>query len=94
MASHDFDDDEDYTPPSGVYEAAVGGDRRELMVALRDRLARAVEDSETPPRDLASLSRRLLEVAREIEAIDADDTEDDLTKAASTPDDEWDPEAV
>lgn len=74
---------------STVSSAANEGDRRELLVALRARIAATVEDPNTPARDLAALSRRLLEIAKEIEAIDAKDTEDDIGSAASTPDGGW-----
>jgi hypothetical protein len=78
-------------PPSkkGVKAAADDGSRRELLVALRSRIAASVEDPKTPPRDLAALSRRLLEIAREIEAIDAEEADDDISAAAATPDEEW-----
>lgn len=51
--------------------AADNGTRRDLLVAMRARIATAVEDPNTPPRDLAALSRRLIEIAKDIEAIDA-----------------------
>jgi hypothetical protein len=35
------------------------------------------------------LSRRLLEIAREIETLDAAEKVDDIGDAASTPDDRW-----
>jgi hypothetical protein len=57
--------------PKTVTEAAKGGSTRELLVATRDRIAVAVEDPNTPARDLAALSKRLMETVREIEAIDA-----------------------
>lgn len=72
-----------------VTTAAQGGNRRDLLVALRARIAQTVEDPNTPPRDLAALSRRLLEIAKEIEAIDADDQGDDVGAAAATPDEQW-----
>ena len=53
-----------------VTQAADGGSMRELLVAMRTRTAKAVEDVNTPARDLAALTRRLLEIAREIESID------------------------
>jgi hypothetical protein len=77
-----------------VTQAADSGDRRELLVAMRTRLAKAVQDVNTPARDLAALSRRLLEVANEIEAIDLAAGEDEVGKAAGTPDDEWDASAI
>ena len=57
--------------PKTVTEAAKGGSTRELLAATRDRIAVAVEDPKTPARDLAALSKRLMETVREIEAIDA-----------------------
>lgn len=66
----------DERPPSArqvktVTQAADAGSMRDLLVAMRTRTAKAVEDPNTPARDLAALTRRLLEIAREIEAIDA-----------------------
>jgi len=75
--------------PLTVTRAARGGNRRELLVALRTRIAQTVENPNTPPRDLAALSRRLLEIAKEIEAIDAEEGDDDIGAAAATPDEEW-----
>jgi len=54
-----------------VTEAAKAGSARELLAATRDRIAVAVEDQNTPARDLAALTKRLMETVREIEAIDA-----------------------
>ena len=54
-----------------VFEAAQKGSTRELLEATRDRIAVAVEDEKTPARDLAALTKRLMETVREIEAIDA-----------------------
>lgn len=57
--------------PKTVTEAADSGTTRELLVAMRARIATAVEDPNTPARDLAALTKRLTEVMRDIEAIDA-----------------------
>lgn len=57
--------------PKTITEAADGGTTRELLVAMRARIAKAVEDPNTPARDLAALTKRLVEVVRDIEAIDA-----------------------
>ncbi len=70
-----------------VSVAAVSG-RRELLVALPDRIADEI-DGGTPARDLASLSRRLLEIAEQIAALDKAD--DDISSAAATPDVVWRP---
>jgi len=65
--------DEKATPvaPKSVTEAAKSGTTRELLSAMRARIAEAVEDPNTPARDLAALTKRLVEVVRDIEAIDA-----------------------
>lgn len=57
--------------PRSVTDAAKFGTTRELLVATRDRIATAVENPNTAARDLASLTKRLMETQREIEAIDA-----------------------
>ena len=54
-----------------VAEAAKNGTTRELLEATRDRIALAVEDEKTPARDLAALTKRLMETVHEIESIDA-----------------------
>lgn len=53
-----------------VSQAAATGDHRALLVAMRERIAKTVSDPDCPPRDLASLTRRLQDIAKEIEAID------------------------
>lgn len=61
----------DSVPQKSVTDAAKSGTTRELFVAMRDRIAVAVENPNTPARDLAALTKRLAETQREIEAIDA-----------------------
>jgi hypothetical protein len=56
---------------------------------MRTRIADAVGDPNTPARDLAALSRRLLEIAKDLKALDAADRDDDIGMAAATPDEEW-----
>jgi hypothetical protein len=58
-----------------VSKAAATGTQRELLVAMRDRIAVTVQDDSTPARDLAALTRRLMEIAKEIEAIDTRERE-------------------
>lgn len=55
-----------------ILEAARSGDKRALLVAMRDHLAWVLDD-DVSPRDLAALTRRLLEVVKEIAALDARD---------------------
>ena len=72
--------------------AAQSGCRRDLLVAMRDRIAKTISDPDCPPRDLASLTRRLQDIAREIEELDmagfgpgsvVADTDDESFDAAS-----------
>lgn len=58
-------------PAKTVVQAAKTGTARELLEAMRDRIAQAVENPNTPARDLAALTKRLMETVREIEAVDA-----------------------
>lgn len=53
-----------------VAQAAKSGQQRELLVAMRDRIAETLS-GDCPPRDLASLSKRLQDIARDIAALDA-----------------------
>ena len=74
-----------------LINAAESGDVRAVLVALKMRIARTIQDTTTPPRDLAALSRRLMEISRDLQAIDAADAEDDLGRAHHTPDEAFDP---
>jgi hypothetical protein len=53
-----------------VAQAAKSGQQRELLVAMRDRIAETLS-GDCPPRDLASLSKRLQDIAKDIAALDA-----------------------
>jgi hypothetical protein len=72
-----------------IVEAAEDGSTRDLLVAMRTRIAQAVGDPETPARDLAALTKRLVEVVRDIEAIDA--REEEAESHAEVSDGEFDP---
>lgn len=74
-------------PPS-IRKAAASGSMLLLLVAMRDRIAADI-DGGIPARDLASLTRRLLEITREIESIHAADKGDAVGDAASTADESW-----
>lgn len=76
-----------------VAEAAESGTQRDLLVAMRERVAKAVADVNCPPRDLAALTRRLQEIAREVEAIDARAAEE-AVEGAAVADEAWDAEAL
>ena len=73
--------------PKTVSQAAESGTTRELLVAMRDRIARAVENPNTAARDLAALTKRLVEVVRDIEAIDAREESDG--ESGATEDEVW-----
>lgn len=76
-----------------VAEAAASGDHRALLVAMRDRIAVAVRNPDCPPRDLAALTRRLQDIAKEIESIDLR-AKQESDEDATAPDEEWDAEAL
>lgn len=68
--------------------SAAGKSRRDLLVALRDKIAGEL-DAGVPPRDLASLSLRLVKITEEIAEIDAEEKGDSVGDAATTPDEPW-----
>lgn len=71
--------------PGPIAQAASEGTQRALLAAMRDRIADEL-DAGVPARDLASLSKRLMEITREIAAIDAESKGDAVGTAAATPD--------
>lgn len=54
--------------PGPVATAASSGDELQLLYALRDKLALAIEDC--PVRDLSPLTRRLQDTVKEIREIE------------------------
>jgi hypothetical protein len=79
--------------PVSVATAAASGDHRALLVAMRERIAKTVSDPDCPARDLAALTRRLQEIAKEIATIDLrskQETAEDVDGA----DEAWDQEAL
>jgi hypothetical protein len=77
-----------------VTQAAATGNHRDLLVAMRERIATAVSNPECPPRDLAALTRRLQDIAKEIEAIDLRAKEEGADADDVSEDEEWDSEAL
>src|SRR4051794_13607539 len=73
-----------------IANSAKTGDRRRLLVSLRNHIAAQLDEG-VPPRDLASLSMRLLAIQAEIAEIDAVVEGDDVSHAAATPDEVWFP---
>lgn len=80
--------------PKTVTQAAKGGTTRELLEAMRDRTATAVEDPNTAARDLAALTKRLMEIVRDIEAIDAREAEEVADSARRSTDQAFDASAI
>jgi len=60
----------DKVTPSTVTAAVESGSQRDQLVAMRARIAKAIDDPNIRGADLAALSRRLLEIGREVDAID------------------------
>ena len=51
-----------------LVEAAQSGDKRETLIALRDKIAETIENSDSG-RDIAANSKRLMEVMAEIDEL-------------------------
>ena len=93
-----------YAPAEGQTDADMArthilgfpriGAQRELLEAMRDRIAIAVEDVTTPARDLAALTKRLADVAREIEALEARELEEVGESARTATDGSFDASAI
>lgn len=61
--------DEGVPRRKSVAEAAQSGDRRELLVAMRDQIAKKISD-DCHARDMAPLTRRLQEIVKELDHLD------------------------
>jgi|GEM_PF-1243337 len=75
--------------PPTILEAAEAGSRLDELRAMRRRLARALDDPNTAARDLAALSRRQIEIGRDIEAIIVSEDEDHSV-VVNADDETWD----
>ena len=60
-----------------ITEAAASGDKRATLVALRDEIAETIQTCGSG-RDMAALSKRLIEVMEEIEALGASTGSDEF----------------
>ncbi|OHT86912.1 hypothetical protein BKG68_12565 [Mycobacteroides saopaulense] len=86
-------DNEQAPKPKSVAEAAKSGTQRELLVAMRDRIAETVTLANCPPRELGVLTKRLQDIARDIAQLDA--IEDEQSTAHNGPvDDTYDSSAI
>lgn len=75
-----------------ILEAAEVGDRLEELRSMRRRIATAMDDPNTPARDLAALSRRQMEIGRDVDALLA--REKEQTNSGSVSDDAFNAKAI
>lgn len=77
-------------------EAAASNDHRALLVALRTRIAKALEDPECKGAAFAALARRLESISKEIAAIDREAEADQEASNSdnSGTDQSWDSSAI
>lgn len=57
---------------ANLVEAAKSGDKRATLIALRDILAKTIQECDSG-RDMASNTKRLMEVMAEIEALPSEE---------------------
>ncbi|WP_075201219.1 hypothetical protein [Leucobacter japonicus] len=80
-------------PIRSVLEAADEGSRVDELVQMRRVIARAIDNENTSARDLAALTRRQIEISKEIEALKRQQAEE-ATDAADTADEAFDSQAI
>jgi hypothetical protein len=56
-------------PDISILKAVTGGDRREALIALRDRLAAELDHPVVMPRDVALITKQLTEIIRELDSL-------------------------
>ena len=62
-----------------LVSAARSGNKRDTLEALRDKIASSIQDCESG-RDVAALSKRLMEVMNEIDALPSMSDDDELAE--------------
>ena len=80
-------------PITSVSDAAERGTRLDELVQMRKVIARAEDSPNTSPRDLAALSRRHIEISKEIESLRRQ-AEEDKRDASTVPDQPFDAAAI
>lgn len=68
------EDDAPRTPMT-ILEAAEQGSELDQLMAMRRKIAGALDSDNTLARDLASLSKRMMEISKEIEELRAAESE-------------------
>ena len=79
-------------PPKTIEEAAQRGSTIDELRLMRERIARTLDDPNCPPRDLAALSRRQIEISKEIDALRRKQEESD--GGVVSDDEAWSSEAI
>lgn len=79
--------------PTTVAEAAEFGTRLDELKLMRLVIARAIDSADTSARDLAALSRRQIEISKDIEALVAKEREE-ATHAGEVEDGKFDAAAI
>lgn len=57
--------------PESVSSAVTDGSARDVNLAMQDRIAKAIDAADIRGADLAALSRRLIELRKDLAAMDA-----------------------
>lgn len=83
-------------PPMSISEASEHGSELDQLIALRRVIAKTLDADTTLARDLASLSKRLIEVTQSIEKLKAQELEEARDAEVQDGDisTEWRPEAI
>lgn len=87
----------DDTPPrheiNSVLDAATYGTRVDELLQMRRVIAKALDNENTAARDLASLSKRQIEISREIDALQRQ-AKEEAEDGAVSDDESWSQEAI
>lgn len=85
-------------PPQSVSEAAESGTRLDELRAMRRIIAAHLDSPNTLARDIAALSRRQIEISKEIETLEIQEAEraaaDELGGEYGDSDAKWRPQAI
>lgn len=86
--------------PKSVAAAVASGDRRQILVALRNRVAAAIDEPNIPAPALAALIRQQMDLTAKIAAIDFEHgakkrgSKQPESAIADTPNEPWDEGAI
>lgn len=86
--------DKDTASPLSYSDAAARGSRLDELKAMRRVLAAHIDSENTLARDLAALMRQAREISKEIEDLEAKESELDVEAVDDVADAEWRPQAI